>query len=127
MTVIPQSMRPEILRRLYAGHSGMEMCKILARTAIHWSRTHADIDRKISSCQTCLRYQAEQPKEPMAMTDLPDEHWQKVGTDLFHLDGKENLLVIITFQNIQRWCCFLPYLLHVLSNMFDICINNCET
>lgn len=33
------------------------------------------------------------------MTELPDEPWQKVGTDLIHLDGKNYLLVIDNISN----------------------------
>ena len=53
----------------------------------------------VSSCNTFLKHQSKQTKEPMKITDLPDEPWQKVGTDLFHLDGKNYLLVIDYLSN----------------------------
>lgn len=53
----------------------------------------------VSSCETCLRHQTKQPKEPVTITDFPVEPWQKVGTDPFHLDGKNYLLVIDYFSN----------------------------
>lgn len=90
--VIPQALRPEMLKRLHEGHLGMEKCKRRARTAVYWPGINADIDWMVSSCE--MKHQAKQPKEPMAITDLSDEPWQKVGTDLFHLDGKNYLLVI---------------------------------
>lgn len=70
-----------------------------ARTAVYWPGINADIDRMVSSCETCLKHQAKQPKEPLTITDLPEEPWQKVGTDLFHLDGKKYLLVIDYLSN----------------------------
>ncbi|KAF7643185.1 hypothetical protein LDENG_00243930, partial [Lucifuga dentata] len=97
--VIPQLLRPEMLKRLHEGHLSMEKCKRRARTAVYWPGINADIDRMVSSCETCLKHQAKQPKEPMAITNLPEEPWQKVGTDLFHLDGKNYLLVIDYLSN----------------------------
>lgn len=35
----------------------------------------------------------------MLIADLPTAPWQKVGTDLFHLQGKDYLLVIDYFSN----------------------------
>lgn len=97
--VIPQSLRPEMLKRLHEGHLGMEKCKRRARTSVYWPGINADIDRMVSSCEICLKHQAKQPKEPLIITDLPQEPWQKVGTDLFHLDGKNYLLVIDYLSN----------------------------
>lgn len=86
--VIPQSLRPEMLRRLHEGHLGIEKCKRRARTAIYWPGINADIEKISSTCDTCIKHLAKQPKEPLTLTDIPDEPWQKVGMDLFHLDGK---------------------------------------
>ena len=104
--VIPQSLRSEMLKRLHEGHLGMEKCKRRARTAVYWPGINADIDRMVSSCETCLKHQAKQPKEPMTITDLPEEPWQKVGTDLFHLDGKNYLLMIDYLSNYPEMALF---------------------
>ena len=112
--VIPQSLRPEMLKRLHEGHLGMEKCKRRARMAVYWPGINADIDRVVSSCETCLKHQTKQPKEPMSITDLPKEPWQKVGTDLFHLDGKDYLLVINYFSNYPEMA--------LLQNMSATCV-----
>ena len=112
--IIPQSLRPEMLKRLHEGHLGMEKCKRRARTAVYWPGINADIDRMVSSCETCLKHQRKEPKEPMVTTDLPDELWQKVGTDLFHLDGKNYLLVIDYLSNYPEMA--------LLPNMSATCV-----
>ncbi|KAE8291509.1 Retrovirus-related Pol polyprotein from transposon 17.6 Protease [Larimichthys crocea] len=112
--VIPQSLRPDMLKRLHEGHLGMEKCKRRARTSIYWPSINADIDRMVSRCATCLKHQAKQAKEPMAITEIPDEPWQKVGTDLFYLDGKNYLLVIDYLSNYPE--------IALLPNMSAACV-----
>lgn len=51
-----------------------------------------DIDKMIGSCNTCLHHHYKKAKEPLLITDTTSEPWQKVGTDLFHLNGKDYLL-----------------------------------
>ncbi|KAI7789577.1 hypothetical protein IRJ41_019347 [Triplophysa rosa] len=79
--VIPQSLRPDMMRRLHEGHLGAEKCKRRARTAVYWPRMNGDIDRMVSSCEICLKHQAKQQKEPMIIIQPPSEPWQKIGTD----------------------------------------------
>ncbi len=93
--VIPQSLRPEMRKRLHERHLSVDKYKRRARTAIYWPGINADIGQMVSGCDTCLKYQAKQPQEPMAITAVPDEPRQKVGTDLFNLDGKNYLLVTV--------------------------------
>ncbi|KAF7641973.1 hypothetical protein LDENG_00266950 [Lucifuga dentata] len=69
----------------------------------------------VSSCETCLKHQAKQPKEPMAIKDLPEKPWQKVGTNLFHLDGKNYLLAIDYLSN---------YEMALLPSMSATCVIN---
>ncbi|KAI7804246.1 hypothetical protein IRJ41_003255 [Triplophysa rosa] len=97
--VIPQSLRPDMMRRLHEGHLGAEKCKRRARTAVYWPRMNGDIDRMVSSCEICLKHQAKQQKEPMIIIQPPSEPWQEIGTDLFFLDGKNYLLVIDYLSN----------------------------
>ena len=112
--VIPQTLRKEMLKRLHEGHLGMEKCKRRARTSVYWPGINADINQMVSSCETCLKHHAKQQKEPMVTTDLPTMPWQKVGTDLFHLDGKNYLLVIDYFSNFPE--------IALLSSMTATCV-----
>lgn len=112
--VIPHSLRGDILKRLHEGHLGIEKCKRRARTAVYWPGINADIEQMVSTCDTCIKHQAKQPKEPLTITDIPEEPWQKVGTDIFHLGGKNYLLVIDYLSNYPEMA--------LLSNMSATCV-----
>ncbi|XP_026050672.1 uncharacterized protein K02A2.6-like [Astatotilapia calliptera] len=97
--VIPQSMRKDMLQRIHEGHLGVEKCKRRAREAVYWPGINRDIEEMIQKCETCLKHHYKQTKEPILAADLPTAPWQKVGTDLFHLDGKDYVLVIDYYSN----------------------------
>ncbi|XP_063055929.1 uncharacterized protein K02A2.6-like [Engraulis encrasicolus] len=42
--VIPQSLRPEILRQIHEGHLGIEKCKRRARCSVYWPGINQDIE-----------------------------------------------------------------------------------
>ena len=50
----------------------------------------------------------------MVLADLPDEPWQKVGTDLFQLEGKTYLLIIDYLSNYPE--------IALLSNASAACV-----
>ncbi len=70
-----------MLKRLHEGHLGTEKCKRRARTAIYWPGINADIDRMVSTCDTCLKHRAKQQNEPMIVSDPLDE--PKLGLTYF--------------------------------------------
>lgn len=97
--VIPYSLRQDILQRIHEGHLGVEKCKRRARDTVYWPGINGDIENMIGKCETCQKYQSKQAKEPMLISDLPTAPWKKVGTDLFHYNGKDYLLVIDYYSN----------------------------
>lgn len=100
--VIPQSLRPEILRQIHEGHLGIEKCKRRARCSVYWPGINQDIENMAGKCETCKKYQSKQAREPMMIPDLPTAPWEKVGTDLFHCNGKDYLLVIDYYSNFPE-------------------------
>lgn len=100
--VIPHSLRPEILRRLHEGRLGIEKCKRRSRSTEYWSGINKDIANMVGTCERCNKYQSKQAREPMMIPDLPSAPWEKVGTDLFHCNGKNYLLVIDYSSNLSN-------------------------
>lgn len=97
--VIPNELRQDILQKIHEGHLGVEKCKRRARETVFWPGLNKDIDKLISRCETCQKYRNKQAKEPMTVTDVPTTPWHKVGMDLFHLKGKDYLVVIDYYSN----------------------------
>ncbi len=105
--VISASLHQTTLEALHAGHLGVEKCRAKARSSIWWPKIGDDIQRFVSSCQICLHY-AHDRAEPLLSTPLPDLPWQKVGTDLFELNGKHYLVAVdyysryLELEELQR-------------------------
>lgn len=100
--VIPRALRQDILNRIHEGHLGIEKCKRRARESVYWPGLNKDIEKLISKCDTCQEHRSRQSKEPMVVMELPTSPWHKVGMDLFHLKGKDYLVVIDYYSNFPE-------------------------
>ncbi|MFI5407627.1 MAG: RNase H-like domain-containing protein, partial [Nitrososphaerales archaeon] len=96
--IIPSSMRKEMLNLTHEGHLGIEKCKNLARACMYWPGLNSDIEKLISKCETCNKYRNNQRREPLIPHEIPDRPWCKLGADIFHLYGKDYLLVVDYFS-----------------------------
>ena len=93
--LVPPSLRKETLSKLHNGHQGIQRRRLRAKVSVWWPGIMREIENMISQCHTCAR-QFSPRKEPMIPTELPDYPWQRVGTDLFHLNG-DNYLVVLEY------------------------------
>ena len=92
--VIPVKMRDDILCQLHQGHMGIEKTRRLARESVYWPNINKDIESMVKSCKICQENQPGQSKEPLIPHEVPQTPWTKLGSDLFHLDGKDYLLIV---------------------------------
>ncbi|XP_023814982.1 uncharacterized protein K02A2.6-like [Oryzias latipes] len=100
--VIPQALRMDMLHRIHEDHLDIEKCKRRARESVFWPGINNDIETFISKCETCQKHRSKQSKEPMVVSELPVAPWHKVGMDLFHLRGKDYLVVIDYYSNFPE-------------------------
>ena len=105
--IIPQEMRQDVLNCIHESHLGMEKCKSRARAVVYWPGMSAAIERMISKCSVCLKYQRENQKEPSLPHEVPQRPWQKLGADIFELNSKSYLLVV------DSWFCYNWYEIYV--------------
>ena len=91
--VIPKKLRPEMLKQLHIPHMGIEKTEFRARESMFWPRVNREIENMVKLCNICIKNQRKE-KEPMITTDVAVYPFQIVGTDLFHWDGQNFLLVV---------------------------------
>ena len=102
--IIPQQLRPDILRRIHESHLGMEKCKSRARAVVYWPGMSADIERLVAKCSTCLKHQRSNQKEPLKPHAVPARAWQKLGTDIFEYKSKPCLVIVDYYSKYPEIC-----------------------
>ena len=91
--VVPKSMHEYVLGKLHEGHQGSTKTKLRTRDCVYWLNINSDIESIVGQCATCQEHQRAQPKEQLLPHELPTRPWQILGTDLFHFEGRDYLIV----------------------------------
>lgn len=91
--IIPAALRKRYLQTLHDGHQGITRCQQRAHTSIYWPGINKDIEDMVSHCAACQMHQASQQREPMEPTEYPPIPWHTIGTDLFHHNDKNYLII----------------------------------
>ena len=91
--VIPESMRPEMLKKIHEGHQGITKCRERARQSVWWPGLSKHIEELVQRCPTCCKEQI-QRTEPLLTTPLPTLPWQKVAMDIFEWEKCSYLLMV---------------------------------
>ena len=95
--LVPKQLQKEILHKIHCGHQGIQRCQSRAKTAVWWPGILQHIADMVEKCPECIK-NTSQKSEPLLSTKLPDYPWQRIGTDLFMLNGATYLLVIDYFS-----------------------------
>ena len=91
--IVPTAMREYIMEKLHTGHLGITKCQLRARDSVFWPGINQQIKDLINRCLICQKYQDAQMREEMIPHDVPTTPWTKVGSDLFHFQGDNYVLV----------------------------------
>ncbi|XP_049522362.1 uncharacterized protein K02A2.6-like [Dermacentor silvarum] len=95
-------MRQSMLKRVHAGHLGLQKCKERARALIFWPGLNGDTAALISSFATCRKYAYRQPQEPLLMREVPKCAWYRVGVDIFSYAGTSYVVAYDAFSNFPE-------------------------
>lgn len=97
--IIPHAMRTEIRQKLHVAHTGLESTLARARESVFWPGMKADLEDYVSKCEACNAYPQKQQKETLINHELPSRPWQKIGCDIFTLDGNDYLCTVDYFSD----------------------------
>ena len=90
--------------KIHQGHLGIEKCRVRALQIMFWPRTDNELTKLVSSCSACLENQRSHKQEPLIHHEIPSDLWQKVRMDLFHLKGKNYIVVLDYYSNYPELC-----------------------
>ena len=92
--IIPQTLRQKIMQKLQDTHTGSQGCLCRARETVYRPGMNAEITDCIQKCDICMSLQSNQTKEPLICHEPTSRPWEKVVTDIFTLDDKNNLCTV---------------------------------
>lgn len=97
--LIPKSLRENIKMRLHSAHLGFDSMMRRARGTIFWPGMAAEIKQMIEKCEQCQKLKPRNQRETLRQHSDGNGPWDKVGTDLFEIKGRNFLLVIDYYSN----------------------------
>lgn len=97
--VIPKTVRKQILTELHEGHYGDRKMKELARRHVWWPGIDKDIKAIVRSCNACLTYARNPPKEALHPWHPCKEAFERIHLDYAGpIDGKYILLIVDAYS-----------------------------
>nr|XP_037288754.1 uncharacterized protein K02A2.6-like [Rhipicephalus microplus] len=87
------AQRKDILALLHEGHQGVRRCQVRARECVWWPHCSQHIEDLVAQCAKCAETRTLR-SEPLSPTPTPERPWQRLGIDLFHLEGRDYVLIV---------------------------------
>ena len=97
--VIPNTLRPRILRLLHAAHQGIDRMKARAADTVFWPGIVGDISKTRWECSGCHKIAKSNPHAPPTPPPEPVYPFQKLCADYFHYGDKCYLVVVDRYSN----------------------------
>ena len=93
--IVPEKLQSQVVKLAHEGHQGIVRTKRFLRETTWFPAIDKMVESEVSRCFPCqVRVQTPQ-QEPLKPTNLPQEPWEKLTTDLHGpLDSGEYLLVV---------------------------------
>ena len=85
--------------KLHSSHVGIDACLRRVRESVFWPGFSAEIKQMVETCETCQKFETSPQKEPLVSHDEPLWPWEKIGVDIFELNGKEYLTTVDYYSN----------------------------
>ncbi|XP_054276574.1 uncharacterized protein K02A2.6-like [Macrosteles quadrilineatus] len=96
--MIPQSLKPHVLRELHVAHLGEIKMKVLARSFCWWKSIDKDIEQMVAECRQCIE-QCNNPRKTIHPWEQPTNPWERVHIDfLGPTDGQQYLILVDAFS-----------------------------
>lgn len=93
--VIPETLRPTILKELHLSHMGVVKIKMFARSYVWWPGIDNDIETLVKTCKVCSEMQKNPGKTILTPWPWPEKAWSRIHLDFLGPFMGRMFLVII--------------------------------
>ena len=97
--LIPQVLRKEMKKCLHSAHLAYDSMSRRARAVIFWPGMNQEIKQMVDGCAACQEMKPDNAKESLQLHELVSTPWEKIGIDLFEIQGRTYLVTIDYFSN----------------------------
>ena len=97
-TVIPASLRKQMLEFLHSAHQGIVGMKARANQSIYWPGMDASIKQYKGTCAYCQTNAPSQPREPIILSPSPEFPFQQICLDYFEINQHSYLVTVDRFS-----------------------------
>ena len=98
-TVIPKSLRKDILEVLHSGHQGVTSMMSRVEDSLFWPGITPAVTAMRTECYDCNRNAPSQPSAPPTPTIQPSYPFQCICSDYFKHEGKNYLIIVDRYSN----------------------------
>ena len=92
--LVPETLRPGLLRALHTGHAGVVSMITRAKEAFWWPGLKTDIESVRANCLVCHENAPSQPKQPSMGVLKTKYAYEALSMDHFFLKGVEFLAIV---------------------------------
>ncbi|GFN79604.1 Pol polyprotein, partial [Plakobranchus ocellatus] len=92
--VLPFSLQDKAVQIAHSGHQGKTKTLSLLREKVWFKNMHTAVEQAVKNCFACQVATPTTTREPLQMSDLPQEPWSKLSADFGHLPDGTYLLVV---------------------------------
>ncbi|XP_017469225.1 PREDICTED: uncharacterized protein K02A2.6-like [Rhagoletis zephyria] len=96
--LVPNTMVPLVMKHCHLSHKGLQGTLKLARDNIFWPTMTKDLTEYIKTCGACSKIQKDNQMEQINLQAAPKRPWSIVASDIFHLRGKDCLLIADSYS-----------------------------
>lgn len=96
--VIPDVLKPKVLKLLHRNHSGINKIKQLARRTVYWFGMNKDMEEYVRSCGSCNEMNSVTRPAAYSSWIPTSKPFSRVHADFFHLDHKTFLVIVDSYS-----------------------------